>query len=97
MARSLLRGAVGTGAMVEELLTPLDGLDLRELARRVEVPALVCWGQEDRLGVSNGPPLADALGAEKVAIPDVGHMPMIESPYALLAAFRALSRLSLPV
>jgi pimeloyl-ACP methyl ester carboxylesterase len=95
MARSLLRGAVGTGAVVEDLLTPLDGLDLRGLGSRVEAPALVCWGEKDWLGASNGPPLADALGADKVAIPDVGHMPMLESPYALLAAFRALSRLSL--
>ena len=96
MARSLLRGAVGTGAVVEDILAPLDGLDLRSLAARVSAPALVCWGALDRLGAGNGPGLAEALGAQTVAIPDVGHMPMLESPYALLAAFRDVSRVSLP-
>jgi pimeloyl-ACP methyl ester carboxylesterase len=95
MARQILRGAVGTAGVVEDLLAPLDGLDLRALARRVQAPALVCWGEMDRLGVSNGPGLAEALHAESVAIPDVGHMPMLESPYALLAAFRTISALSL--
>jgi pimeloyl-ACP methyl ester carboxylesterase len=96
MARQLLRGAVGTAAVVEDILAPLDGLDLRSLASRVTAPALVCWGVLDDLGARNGPGLAHALRAETVAIPDVGHMPMLESPYALLAAFRQLSGLSLP-
>ena len=96
MARQMLRGAMGAAGVVEEVIAPLEGLDLRSLARRVAAPALVCWGEKDRLGASNGPPLAEALGAQTVAIPDVGHMPMLEAQYALTAAFRAISRLSLP-
>jgi pimeloyl-ACP methyl ester carboxylesterase len=96
MARQLLRGAVGTGAVVGDILAPLHGLDLRSLAGRVTAPALVCWGVLDDLGAGNGPGLAQALRAETAAIPDVGHMPMIESPYALLAAFRDLAALALP-
>ena len=96
MARQMLRGAMGAAGVVEEVIAPLDGLDLRSLARRVAAPALVCWGERDRLGASNGPPLAEALGAQTVAIPDVGHMPMLEAQYALTAAFRVISRLSLP-
>jgi len=96
MGRDLLRGAVGTGEVVTDLLGPLDGLDLRSLAERVDVPAVVVWGERDSLGAASGPGLAEALRAQSVVIPAAGHMPMLESPYALRAAFRQLSRLSLP-
>lgn len=94
VARQMLRGAVGTAAVVEDMLAPLNGLDLRSLAGRVDAPVLVCWGEKDRLGVANGPPLAEILGAQTVSIPDVGHMPMLEAPYAMAAAFRRVSGVS---
>lgn len=96
VARQMLRGAVGTAAVVEDLLVPLGGLDLRSLSGRLHAPALVCWGEKDELGALNGPALTEVLGARAAVIPDVGHMPMLEAPYALRAAFRDLTALSLP-
>lgn len=59
--------------------------------RRLDVPALVLWGQEDPVAV---PAIADLLaseipGAASVRLPGVGHYPQIEAPDAVADALLA--------
>ena len=96
MARQMLRGAVGTAGVVEDLIAPLDGLDLRSLARRVGCTGAGLLGREGPARrVERASRWRRRWVREIVAIPDVGHMPMLEAQYALTAAFRRISRLSL--
>ena len=44
------------------------------------------WGDRDRGGWESGPPLAAALHAPELVLPGVGHMPMLEAPYAFSVA-----------
>jgi proline iminopeptidase len=82
VARRLLRGAARAAPIVSSALPALETLDLEGVLARVEARTLVLWGEHDRSGWDNGPGLADALGAEELVLPGVGHMPMIEAPYS---------------
>lgn len=61
-----------------------DAFDVRERLDEVDVPALVVYGEHDRLA----PPeyheylAAHLLDAELVEIPDAAHLPMVERPEA---------------
>jgi pimeloyl-ACP methyl ester carboxylesterase len=87
-ARAMLRDAAGAAAAVLPALDALDRLDLARLCASVDAPALVLWGERDRSGWESGPPLAAALGAGETILPGVGHMPMLEAPYAFAVAIR---------
>jgi pimeloyl-ACP methyl ester carboxylesterase len=68
--------------------------DLRAVAGRLDLPALVISGGDSQLyGAAAGLWLADAIaGAERLTIPGAGHSPQIERPGAFndaLAAFAA--------
>ena len=53
------------------------------LARRIQMPTLVCSGALDRLAPpAESAALAEALGAEHHVFPDVGHTIAIETPVA---------------
>jgi pimeloyl-ACP methyl ester carboxylesterase len=82
VARGLLRGAARAAPVVSSALPALETLDLEAVLSRVDARTLVLWGEHDRAGWDNGPALADALGAEELVLPGVGHMPMIEAPYS---------------
>jgi pimeloyl-ACP methyl ester carboxylesterase len=88
MGRQILRDAARAARVVPSILPPLAALDLAATARAVSAPALVLWGDLDASGWESGPALAAALrGAEEV-LPGVGHMPMLEAPYAFTTAVR---------
>jgi pimeloyl-ACP methyl ester carboxylesterase len=82
LGREMLRDAARAAAVVPGVIPALAGLDMRAAADRVHAPALVLWGERDRSGAENGRPLAAALRARTVELPGVGHMPMLEAPYA---------------
>ncbi len=82
VARGLLRGAARAAPVVSSALPALETLDLESVLAGVEARSLVVWGEHDRSGWDNGPALADALGAQELVLPGVGHMPMIEAPYS---------------
>ncbi len=82
VARGLLRGAARAAPVVSSALPALETLDLESVLAGVDARTLVLWGEHDRSGWDNGPALADALGAEELVLPGVGHMPMIEAPYS---------------
>ncbi|MGN6377982.1 MAG: alpha/beta fold hydrolase [Gaiellales bacterium] len=82
VARGLLRGAAKAAPIVSSALPALETLDLEGLMAGLEVRTLVLWGEHDRAGWDNGPALAEALGAQELVLPGVGHMPMIEAPYS---------------
>ena len=56
--------------------------------RGVKVPALVVWGEADRIAdVAYGRAFAEAIPhAEFVVLKQTGHLPQIESPERLLEA-----------
>jgi pimeloyl-ACP methyl ester carboxylesterase len=89
LGREMLRDAGRTAPVVTRVLGPLAHLDLAALAACVSAPALVLWGDLDRSGWESGPPLADALRARPEVLPGVGHMPMLEAPYAFTMAVRS--------
>jgi pimeloyl-ACP methyl ester carboxylesterase len=60
------------------------------------VPASVIWGDLDRSGWESGPPLAAALDAPEVVLPGVGHMPMLEAPYAFSVAIAEFLSATVP-
>ena len=59
-------------------------------------PALVLWGDHDAGGWQSGPPLAAALRATEVVLPGVGHMPMLEAPYAFTTVVREFLSATVP-
>jgi pimeloyl-ACP methyl ester carboxylesterase len=82
LGERLIRGAAQASAQVAGVLPVLDGLDLRPTAAQVGCRSLVIWGERDGHGLLNGAALADALRGERRILPDVGHMPMLEAPFA---------------
>ena len=67
-----------------------DMSELRGLLTKVaSVPTLLIWGDQDfAVGVSSGRRLAEALGAQMLVIPGVGHLPFAERPEVCNAAVR---------
>jgi pimeloyl-ACP methyl ester carboxylesterase len=88
LGRRMLRDAGRAAPVVTKVLGPLTDLDLAALAGAVSAPALVLWGDLDRSGWESGPPLAAALRGRREVLPEVGHMPMLEAPYAFTMAVR---------
>ena len=82
VARRMLRGAAKAAPVVSSALPALETLDLESVMAGIQVRTLVLWGEHDRAAWDNGPGLAEALGAEELVLPGVGHMPMIEAPYS---------------
>ena len=82
MGRQMLRDSGRAAHVVPSVLGPLAELDLPGLAAAVSAPALVLWGDRDSGGWQSGPPLVAAMRATEVVLPGVGHMPMLEAPYA---------------
>jgi pimeloyl-ACP methyl ester carboxylesterase len=88
MGRTMLRDAAHSAPVVSAVLPALETLDMPALCAAVRAPALVIWGDRDRSSWENGPPLVAALRARESVLPGVGHMPMLEAPYAFAAEIR---------
>lgn len=86
MGRAMLRDAARAAPVVRGVLPALATLDLAALCSAFEVPSTVIWGDRDRSGWESGPGLAAALRAPELVLPGVGHMPMLEAPYAFSVA-----------
>lgn len=63
---------------------------LEESAASVQIPALIVWGQEDRvLDVSGAQILHRALQRSTlIVMPGIGHLPMLEDPWASARDYR---------
>ena len=96
MGREMLRDAARAAPVVRGVLGPLAALDLPGLAKDVSAPALVLWGDLDATGWESGPPLAASLRGTEVVLPGVGHMPMLEAPYAFMTAVRTFLSATVP-
>ena len=96
MGREMLRDAARAAPVVRGVLGPLAALDLPGLAKDVSAPALVLWGDLDASGWESGPPLAASLRGTEVVLPGVGHMPMLEAPYAFMTAVRTFLSATVP-
>ena len=59
-----------------------ENIGFREILRSIRAPALIIWGQHDRLVDAKNAPLLDKLipDSRLVVIDDVGHAPMLEAP-----------------
>jgi pimeloyl-ACP methyl ester carboxylesterase len=88
MGADLVRAAATAEPGLRSMLEALRRLDLTAAARRVDCPSLVAYGRLDRDGILNGPGLAAALRCDTAVLPGVGHMPMLEAPYAFRVALR---------
>jgi len=89
LARRLVLSAAqvaGTAAL-PEMLDHLIGFDLRADAESVQCPALVIWGEHDA-HAGNGAELAAAVRGSAEEMAGVGHMPMLEAPFAFRSALR---------
>jgi pimeloyl-ACP methyl ester carboxylesterase len=86
MGRAMVRDAARSASVVRGVLPALASLDLAALCAGVQAPSLVIWGDLDRSGWESGPGLAAALRAPELVLPGVGHMPMLEAPYAFSVA-----------
>ena len=88
MGVELVRAAASAEPGLRAMVGELARLDVTQAARRVGCPSLVVWGALDRDGILNGPGLAAALRCRSAVLPEIGHMPMLEAPYAFRAALR---------
>src|SRR5207248_2698672 len=84
---AVLGHSLGAPPALPEMLEQLLECDLRPAAEAVRCPVLVAWGERDAHS-GNGPALASALRADTLIIPGVGHMPMLEAPFAFRRALR---------
>lgn len=59
-----------------------DSRPLEELARDLDIPTLVIWGQSDQVLSAEGGTLLEHLmpDVEFIGLPNIGHLPMIEAP-----------------
>lgn len=59
-----------------------DSPPAEELARGLEVPALIVWGRSDQILNPAGAQVlaANMKSAETLMLPDTGHLPMLENP-----------------
>jgi pimeloyl-ACP methyl ester carboxylesterase len=87
-AADLIRSAATAEPSLHAMLTELQRLDVTDAARQVDCPSLVVWGALDRDGILNGPGLAAALRCRTAVMPEIGHMPMFEAPYAFRTVLR---------
>jgi len=75
-------------------LPELMEMDLRHAVPRVRVPAIVLVGEHDRVTPPAGAvALTGALPEGRlVVIPDAGHIPMLETPEAVVRELRGFAR-----
>jgi pimeloyl-ACP methyl ester carboxylesterase len=81
-------------ALEERIFKQLAADSVEERIRGLDVPALVVWGQQDRVLHPGSAGILQMLliRSEVVMLPGVGHLPMIEAPEAVALdylAFRA--------
>jgi pimeloyl-ACP methyl ester carboxylesterase len=92
----MLRDAAHAAPVVADILPALAALELAPFAARVTAPALVVWGDLDSSGSESGPTLADGLHGRRCVLPGVGHMPMLEAPYAFATALGTFLSATVP-
>jgi abhydrolase domain-containing protein 6 len=94
-AQTMLELAAGSrsGRSTGAAGTAIVHAGLRDRVDRLQIPALVVFGEEDRvIDPSGGPRLAAALpSAELLMLPHTGHLPHIERPDEVATAILALA------
>lgn len=91
LVRAIVRDAAAV-AMAASLKATADRADLTSLLGRIQVPALVVWGEDDQLipPAQSRAMVSEIPGAVSVGIPGAGHLPSLERPgrfFDALAAF----------
>ncbi|HEX2587168.1 MAG TPA: alpha/beta hydrolase [Gaiellales bacterium] len=81
LGERMIRHAVAAAPALEDYLPKLHGLDLREPSALVACRSLTLWGEDDA-HAPNGALLAAALRGEARVLPQCGHMPTLEAPFA---------------
>lgn len=69
---------------------------LEELARGLDIPTLIIWGQSDQVLSAEGGTLLEKLmpNAKLIGLPDIGHLPMLEAPRRSAEAWLAFTESS---
>ncbi len=79
-----------TTDVVAEIWKGVVATDERASARRVDRPALVVTGEHDvTCSIAMGLDMARLLRTNLTVIPEIGHMPMLESPAAVASLLEA--------
>ena len=86
LGAALIRSAAGAEPALAAIIPALTALDVTVAARAVACPSMVVWGELDRDGILNGPGLGAALRCDTRVLPRIGHMPMLEAPFAFRVA-----------
>jgi pimeloyl-ACP methyl ester carboxylesterase len=81
-------------ASILHFIWPIPATGLRRRIHRVSAPALLVWGEQDKL---IPPVYADEFvgllrSARKVMIPNAGHLPQLEQPEAVRDAVLSFLR-----
>jgi pimeloyl-ACP methyl ester carboxylesterase len=82
MIHVIAQPRIENSALEERIFAQLEGDSVEERIAGLATPALILWGAEDRvIDVATADVLRNLLPHSKcIIMPDIGHMPMFESP-----------------
>jgi proline iminopeptidase len=81
-----------TGRVQQSIWESLGDFDLTGDLAAVHCPSIVIHGRQDPIPIESSESIANALGAEFVALDDCGHVPYVEQPAKLFSALKRFLR-----
>lgn len=92
--RALAQARIKNFALEESIFPQITGYSVEPPASEIDIPTLIVWGEKDRaLHVEGGRILQRLVRrSELILLPEIGHLPMIETPERVASDYLAFRR-----